>query len=396
MAVEKKPNVLFLTSWYPNKLQPALGNFVQQHAKAVSKYCNVSVLFAAADPDLKDKRPQVEYTEDEGIPTARCYYPAAGFRIPFLTSWRQLEYYLHSLKEGLMMLQTQQGSFDILHVPVPYKAGIAALRIKELQHLPYLVTEHWTGYYPEDGRYKGIVKPYTQKIIQKARAITVVAERQQEMMQHHGLRGDYYTTPNVVDTNLFKPGNTNPRQAEKKQLLHVSSLDDHQKNITGLLKAIKEVAKERQDFELLLVGNGTDRQKLEALADKMELLGKQVKFLGAKTHKEIAKLLQNSVAFVLFSNYENQPCVILEALACGTPVISTRVGGISKMVDAASGKLITRGDEATFAKAIINVLKEDPGFNPQRMHALIKETNSAEVVGNQMKDIYQRILQQNK
>ena len=72
--------------------------------------------------------------------------------------------------------------------------------------------------------------------------------------------------------------------------------------------------------------------ELRKLVGDLGLSG-QVVFVGNKKGVELASLIKDSAALIMFSRYENQPVVILEALACGTPVISTYVGGIAEMLD---------------------------------------------------------------
>ncbi len=82
----------------------------------------------------------------------------------------------------------------------------------------------------------------------------------------------------------------------------------------------------RQDFELVLVGDGIDFEMIKSYAHELKLEDKVVTFTGVLTGKALVEEYQKSNFSVLFSNYENIPVVISESFACGKPFVSTNVG----------------------------------------------------------------------
>jgi glycosyltransferase involved in cell wall biosynthesis len=92
--------------------------------------------------------------------------------------------------------------------------------------------------------------------------------------------------------------------------------------------------------------------------------------------------------FVLFSNEENLPCVLLESVSCGTPVISTRVGGISEWINESCGMLIEKGDEAALLNALNKTLDETNQFQAERMHQYIQETFSYQSISQKFNELY--------
>jgi glycosyltransferase involved in cell wall biosynthesis len=127
--------------------------------------------------------------------------------------------------------------------------------------------------------------------------------------------------PNYVDTNLFHP-NSNDNYSPRR-LCFVGRLDE-QKNPLGLLEAIKGLG-----VELVIVGNGplSERLQKEASAN-----GLPVRFMGNIPHRQLPSVLKSAALFILPSRYEGHPKALLEAMACGLPVIGTDVSGIRELI----------------------------------------------------------------
>jgi glycosyltransferase involved in cell wall biosynthesis len=126
------------------------------------------------------------------------------------------------------------------------------------------------------------------------------------------------------------------------------------KNLDVALRALTRVAR----AALVVAGDGEERPRLEALAASEELNGR-VHFLGAVSRGEVLGVLAAADAVVLPSRWENFPHAAVEALAMGTPVIATRVGGVPEVVrDGENGLLVNPGDVNAFAEAIERYLND--------------------------------------
>ena len=94
-------------------------------------------------------------------------------------------------------------------------------------------------------------------------------------------------------------------------------------------------------------------------------LEEKIKFTGEISYAEVAEIVRSASAFVSFSNYENQPCSILEALCCGVPVIATKVGGIPEVINSQNGILIEPKNELQLFHAIEMIMEEYTNYNQQ-------------------------------
>lgn len=127
------------------------------------------------------------------------------------------------------------------------------------------------------------------------------------------------------------------------------------KGISYLIRAMRRI----HDAELVIIGNGPERKKLESLSLNLKL-NDRVSFLGWVNHgSRFWNCLQKSTVFVLPSISEGLPRALIEAMACGLPVIATKVGGIPEVIkDGVNGFLVPPQNEEALAEAIEKVLND--------------------------------------
>jgi glycosyltransferase involved in cell wall biosynthesis len=128
-----------------------------------------------------------------------------------------------------------------------------------------------------------------------------------------------------------------------------------QKALPGLLAALAEVP----DADLVLLGDGPERDALEERASALGL-GERVRFLGGGDRGAVLRLFRAVDVAVLSSDWENFPHTVVEALAVGTPVVATAVGGVPEVVvDGENGLLVPPGDVAALAAALRTITVDD-------------------------------------
>jgi glycosyltransferase involved in cell wall biosynthesis len=389
-----RTSVLFLPKWYPHKSSPFDGIFVRRHAEAVSSYVDVYVLFAAVDADLKKG---LYYAEEKMVNPhlveMRWYYRKR------ITGWNPID---RSLKVGLyflcvwkgyVYLKKKYGLPQLVHVHLLRRTGIFALFLSWLEKLPIVYTEHWSGYQPQDGNYKGwFRKRLTRYFISKSKYVMPVTQHLADAMQGHGLVGNYVIVPNVVDTDFFVPPPF-PQNNLEKTAIHISNFDPRAKNVEGMLEVISRVAKHRSDFKCWIVGHSSERFLLEKKAKDLDILNKHVFFFGSKMGTELVETLQKADFLFMFSNFESQPCVILEAMACGKPILATKVGGIPEMVDGTKGMLTEPKDIHSMTIAFETMLDRSMQMSSEDIRSFAVNNYSYFKVGKQITDLYQKAIQ---
>ena len=120
-----------------------------------------------------------------------------------------------------------------------------------------------------------------------------------------------------------------------------------------------------------------------------------VHFTGAVSYGQVARTMQLSQAFVLFSRYENLPCVIIEALCCGLPVISTDVGGISEIINAGNGILINSEDETKLTDAFARIYEKYKNYDRKSIAEDAANQYSYQAVGGLINSVYRNISKGN-
>jgi len=161
--------------------------------------------------------------------------------------------------------------------------------------------------------------------------------------------------PNVVDPDHFKP--IRPRSAGLLQIVTIGRLVD-QKRMDRFLSVVARV-KEQFDGEVkgVIVGDGPERVRLERQAIQLGLVPEVVEFRGSVS--DTAPLYRQADIFVLTSDWEGMPNVILEAMASGLPVVATGVGGVPEIVrHGETGFLVDPGDEGGMVDAILTLIKD--------------------------------------
>jgi glycosyltransferase involved in cell wall biosynthesis len=389
MNSERK-KILFLPSWYPNRTAPALGNFIQRHAAAVSEFHDVAVLYAVADPALSEGF-EVEISDHNGVTEVIVYYKKVSSNFPLVSSFIKFRRFFKAYSKGYSQLSGLFGKPDLLHLHVIWRAAVFARSLHERLRVPLVISEHWSGYMPEDGSYRsGAMKAYTQGIVRNASAVIAVSERMKEAMLSHGLKNDYRVIPNVVDTELFRPAQSPPEG--KIRMVHVSTVNEREKNISGILRVIKKLSEERDDFILEIIGDSPERAGFEEMGRQMGVLGKHVIFQGYKSIDEVAERMRSSHFFVMFSNYEGLPCVILEAMASGLPVVATRTGGIPSVVNDEQGILVDVKDEAGLKLALQAMMASWNAYDRARLRKYAEDNFSFHNVGRQIAEVYNELL----
>ncbi len=316
---------LFITPWYPTKYDAMSGLFVFRHAEAVlSQGIDVHVLYICYHPDVK--KHYVEHIHSHGVKQTFFYYPDKKNSITeikhLFKAWR----YWHS----------HYGLPDIIHLNVLTKQIILPLYIKKRYNIPFVLTEHWTGYLPENGAfYRNKLKEFHKKAITKASMVMPVSDLLADAMKKalsNNLR-DITVIPNVVNDLFYSLSKneysktTHPKNKEKFVFLHVSCFNNEAKNTVGIVEATEQLLAIRDDFKVKMVGIGPDFELTKAAANIKGLTNRGIiEFTGELLTEQVAIEMTEADAFILFSNYETAAVVLQEASVMELPIISTAVG----------------------------------------------------------------------
>jgi len=110
------------------------------------------------------------------------------------------------------------------------------------------------------------------------------------------------------------------------------------------------------------------------------------------TSKEVSEKMKNSACFILFSDYENFPCVLLESLSTGTPAIATKVGGIPEIINDRNGVLISTNEDELYEAMKKILLKQTEFDHPEKLHQYVEDHFSIKTIGEKFDKIYREVL----
>ncbi|HNW73379.1 MAG: glycosyltransferase [Bacteroidales bacterium] len=388
--MNRKIKVLFITRWYPNRYDPMPGLFIQRLAEALTPWCDLAVVCVFPDTECSQKN-EVDFKIENEVRVLRIYLRKKSGKPRTLQTFFDFVRYYRLFLKAVKSIKAFRP--DLIHGHIMTRAGFVTWKLSRRMKIPFVISEHWSRYFPNNNTYHGWLRKYfTRLIIGKAAAVIAVSEPLMDAMKKHRLLNpNYRLLPNIVDTTCFRPG-APPVRESPKTVIHISCFDDRSKNISGFLEGVKKVRERRQDFRCLVVGDGPDRVRLKDFSESLNLREPDVVFTGLLTGEDLASILRNSDLSVVTSHYETFGTVVIESLASGVPVLSTRVGIACEVITEENGLLVDASDPEAFADALDGMLDRCRSFDKEKIAASVGRRFTPEVVGNMLVEIYQGLI----
>ena len=368
-------HILFLCSWYPNRVQPTNGNFIQKHAEVASLTNNVSVI--NIQPDSRVNKIEISKNIKEGLQTIIVYVP--------IKSNSLLKYLTYRKAFNLAYNEAEKhfGPIEVIHLNHLFPLGYLIQKTK----LPLIISEHYSGFTLED-KLDSNQEKLTKKLFKKAKKIIAVSEFLKQNLANYADSIDKIEIiGNVVDTNIFTP--ITKELKDKTNFIHISNGDDAAKNVNGILKAVKQLTEITKNFSMTFVCDG-DMKLMNEKARELGIYNNFVFFKDEQKTEDIANLLQQSDALVMFSNYETFGIVCAEALACGTPVIATDIPATKELVNENNSILIETENVEMLTGALLSFIELPLKLNAELEHKIVKEKFSKEVISEKLNQLYQK------
>jgi glycosyltransferase involved in cell wall biosynthesis len=372
-------HILFITHWFPTIENPVSGIFVREHARAVALFHKVSVIHVRG---ISQTALGIEQVADEDLTIYRLSYPR-----PVLpkTGW------LSRLRGANRIFQELLHHSDrpaIIHANV-YSSADLAYWFSRRYACPAVLSEHATVY-PRH-LLTSTQLSYYRFFMNRLSLIMPVSRDLQGHMQAAGIHGLFEVVPNTVDTRLFYPASPGAKPPQKPVVILTVALLKPVKGLDLLIEAFSALRARGIDCRLRIVGDGPERQRLQDLADKLQV-SSLVSFLGVRSRHEVAGLMRDADLFALSSLWENQPVSLIEAMACGLPVVAPAIGGIPEIVQPEAGALFEPGNASDLAEKLAGLVGNLDHFSPAAGSRYAAETFSLETVGAKFAKIYQQIL----
>lgn len=376
-------NVLLFPARYPSPARPFLATFHREHARALQTRHQVAVLDAPREdtPSL-DARWRIADEVADGVRVVRVQYRRSPIPKTSLAA------HIASAVAGARHLVRTGFRPQIVHAHM-YFVALAAVVVGRLLRTPVVVSEHaecFAGSMPR----AALVE--TRLALKLADLVVPDSASLRAHMESHGVRARFHVVHNPVDTAVFQPAPVPPDpHAPTRRFLFVGRLVPV-KGIPTLLRALALLRRRRTDVALDIVGVGEHRAEYEALARTLGL-ERAVVFHGGVPKESLVYLMQVAHAFVLSSVTENCPCVLIEALACGLPIVTTDVGGVREVVPKDMGLFVPPSDPEALAESLDQMADTLDAYDPRTLAAYARNRFALDVIGGEFDAQYRQLLE---
>lgn len=357
--------VLTFSTLFPSSVRPGHGIFVETRLRELMKSGRVESRVIAPVPWFPSPDPRWgEYAKFAATPAREqrngldvlhpryLLLPKIGMTLAPLTL-------ALGSRAAVKQLIDDGFDFDLIDAHYYYPDGVAAALLASWFGKPLVITARGTdvNLIPQHRLPRLLIQWASRRA---GASIGVSAALVERMRQLHVESSRLHLMSNGVDAERFSPVEPARARADlgvdgAPVILCVGNLHEH-KGQRLLLEAFARLAPRHPRALLLLVGEGPDRDALQQSARRLGV-AERVRLVGTVPNTDLARWYSASDLLVLASSREGWPNVLLEAMACGTPVVASAVGGIPEVVTtAAVGRLVPARTAEAFESAIAAVL----------------------------------------
>lgn len=322
-------------------------------------------------------------------------------RIPVL---RQRQEYCSTSEMGTFLLsglwhsliQAREFKPDVVHIFFGIPDGPIGWALKRAYGLPYLISLRGADV-PSDevkrfAKHYKLLRPFIRWLWRDADALVSVSNGLREYAYETAPDIPIQVIPNAIELSVFTP----PRRRQHDgpvRLLFVGRFNAF-KSVETLLEAVSCLKEMGVDnFELQLIGDGERRSNLERLTAEKSLT-RHVRFCGWVDRQAIVNRYRQADLFVTATTWEGMPNTVLEAMACGLPVVATRASGLEELVkDSVNGYLVALNDPEALAERLADLI--DNPYERQRMgkesRKIAEQEFAWDYIAEQYVQIYEKI-----
>lgn len=311
--------------------------------------------------------------------------------------WNVIKKYVKWGFQTLRKLVTSGHTYSVVHAHYVFPSGLLALLFKKVYGTRMIITAHGGDIDKMAVKSKWLTRMTKYLLKEADHTIAVGVELKQKLLTTYEVKESGLTLLNMgVNRNVFRPiGQARARErceiAENEHvILFVGNLL-RQKGLSELIEAVSILHQGGEQVNVYLIGSERDQAYLQCLRQQIndQQLVPFVHFLGVKEQPEIAQWMNAADVLVLPSHMEGFGLVALEAMACGTPVVGTNVGGLQTLLADDAGVITNVGEPTDLARGIKFVLSSEDTRAPIICNGLKKaEENDQEWIHEQLERIY--------
>ena len=381
-------HILVLPSFYPDVSNTNLGSFFKEQVKMLAAFdIRVNVVYVEHKSLRNFNFRSLKYSHFQSGLTDEILwreYRIKGWNIPGVTGKIIWIYLTNKLVKKYI---SENGKPDIIHAHNAFWAGIVALNIKKKFKIPFVITEHSSLF---------LSKNELQKI--QSEAIHIFSEASGIIAVSQSLRNaikkikpfEIDVIPNIVDIDLFKPDVQKSNVNGNIRFLAIGYLNKN-KGHDLLIEAFSKVSDSNQNVTLDICGEGPEKNSLLKKIQELNL-GNKVIISGHQNKVQILKKLQESDCLVHTSYFETFGVVLIEAMSCGVPFITTKCGGPEDIIEEGVGYMVDPGNASMLAEAMFKFIDNKNEFSKFNIRSIAVNKYSYPVVAEKIMQIYSRVI----
>lgn len=378
--------ICIIANGYPTKLEPQFGCFEKDQALALKKAGHqVCILYVDGRFRYYWRKIGVTHIKDNDINIWGIYlFPMALLNaINYGLGLKVRSYMLDKIFNCMLK---EEGMPDIIYAHFQWNIAISTF-LKEKYDLPLVGMEHWSFLnnkeLPKRIKIQGnVAYNKTDKIIAVSNSL------RDKIYEHYHHRS--IVVHNMVGEEFFDMPIIKSRKCDKLLFISTGSLIKR-KGYDLLIKAFSEITSQLGSWELIIIGDGSERENLQQMINTFHL-DDNIKLLGRKNKQEIISFLCDSDIFVFPSRMENFSVAVLEALSLGLPVVATICGGIRECIDEENGILVPVDDVGALANGILDIYKKLKNYDCRAIADECKKRFAPEVIAQQLSSIFEEVV----
>lgn len=380
-------HILLLPSAFPNNYNVYAGIFYQQMSISLHES---GIQTGVIAPDVRPFKEVFSlaqwrqfgqfnsYALKEKLPVLRKTAINILPRFKYFNQWIAARYTLELFEKYI----TQHGKPDLIHAHAGMWGGWEALKIKEKYGIPYVITEHSSAFLKQTLSKNDL--HIHQKIYERAEKIMAVSAALKVAIQSK-LDFEIEVVPNFIDTSLYSLRTVNKTP---KKIFAVGNLLKT-KGFDILIRAFAKCVAIHPEIELTIAGAGPEKDALISLSNSLNLKEK-IFFTGALSPENVSIAMQKADLFVSASLFETFGVSIIEAMACGLPVVATKCGGPEEIIQNETGLLCDKNDVEGLSDAILYVYQHFEKYEVQKIRKIVEERFSKHSIIERLINIYLR------
>jgi glycosyltransferase involved in cell wall biosynthesis len=375
-------NILLLTHSYPDPNHSWRGTFIKEQARALSKNNHVIVVYF-----------RIDYGS---------FAPFAGYSFIRKVTGNLFEYTLTIsrsfplVNQAIYLLKTYKFikneilnniKPDLIHSHLSYPAGLLGTIIQKRRRIPGFITEH------------SRVNSYFRSFFHIRSVFYALKNATCIIAVSNPLKDEIYSLThrtanvinNIVDTDRFKLVESNP--VSTLNIGFLGGLGNNNKGLDLLLTAASLL--ENNNFLLHIGGNGALLDYYKQMARELRIENK-CRYYGEILPEDIPAFYAGLDLFILPSRYETFGIVLIEAMACGIPVIATKCGGPQEIITALTGLLVEKDNPEELARAIHEISGNLFSYNKEAIRRYADEKFGQKVFIDKISQLYTDVLEGEK